>query len=184
VTANDADYVFIAFILSALPHGVIGLLVASFFAAALSSKAAELNALGTSTTIDIYRLLIKRNASDAQCLTVTRWFTVLWGIVAIMVALFAHLAENLIQAVNILGSIFYGVMLALFVVAFFIRRVGGTAIFWAALTTQLLIFFLYFNLSISYLWYPLIGCTACVVLSLILEALSGNAKKVVEEYGS
>ncbi len=176
-TANDADYVFITFILHQLPHGVIGLLVAAFFAAALSSKAAELNALGSSTTIDFYRHIIKRDAADAKCVAASRWFTALWGFVAIGFALYAHLAENLIQAVNILGSIFYGVMLGLFVVAFFIRSVGGTAVFWAALAAQTLIFVLYFNLTISYLWYPLIGCAACVLLSLIIQAALGATNK-------
>jgi solute:Na+ symporter, SSS family len=180
IKANDADYVFITFILHELPHGIIGLLMAAFFAAALSSKAAELNALGTSTSMDIYRL-IKRNTSDHDTLNVTKAFTALWGFVAIGFALCAHLAENLIQAVNILGSIFYGVMLALFLVAFFIKRVGGTAIFWAALTAQVLVFFLYFNLTISYLWYPLIGCAACVLFSLILQAaLSKNRDSIKE----
>jgi solute:Na+ symporter, SSS family len=182
--ANDADYVFVTFILQQLPHGVIGLLVAAFFAAALASKAAELNALGTSTTIDFYRRLIKHDISDAACLTATRWFTALWGLIAIGFALYVQLVENLIQAVNILGSIFYGVMLALFIVAFFIRRVGGTAIFWAAVVTQALVFFLFFTLSISYLWYPLIGCGACVALSLILQAALGNNQKAVKEYAS
>jgi Na+/proline symporter len=171
--ANDADYVFITFILRQLPHGVIGLLVAAFFAAALSSKAAELNALGSSTTIDFYRHLVKRDATDAQCVFASKCFTAFWGFVAIGFALSAHLAENLIQAVNILGSIFYGVMLGLFVVAFFVRRVGGTAVFWAALAAQILIFILYFNLTISYLWYPLIGCAACVIFSLILQLTLG-----------
>ncbi len=179
--ANDADYVFITFILRELPHGVIGLLIAAFFAAALSSKAAELNALATCTTIDFYRHIIKRDASDTNCLTATKWFTVVWGIVAISFALSARLAENLIQAVNILGSIFYGVMLGLFVVAFFIRRVGGTAIFWSALTAQALVFVLYFNLTISYLWYPLIGCTSCVVFSLLLQLALSNNQKIAKE---
>ena len=173
-TANDADYVFITFILHQLPHGVIGLLVAAFFAAALSSKAAELNALGSSTTIDFYRHIIRRDASDTKCVVASRWFTAFWGLVAIGFALFAHLAENLIQAVNILGSIFYGVMLGLFVVAFFIKHVGGTSVFWAAVAAQSLVFVLYFNLTISYLWYPLIGCTACVVFSLILQMILGG----------
>ncbi|MBV8377268.1 MAG: sodium:solute symporter [Verrucomicrobia bacterium] len=169
-TANDADYVFITFILSQLPHGVIGLLVAAFFAAALSSKAAELNALGSSTTVDFYRQIIKPNATDTQCVAASKCFTAFWGLFAIGFALYAHLVENLIQAVNILGSIFYGVMLGLFVVAFFLRRVGGTAVFWSAVASQTLIFFLYFNLTISYLWYPLIGCAACVIFSVALQA--------------
>jgi Na+/proline symporter len=172
--SNDADYVFITFILDYLPHGVIGLLVAAFFAAALSSKAAELNALGSTTTIDFYRHVFKREASDAHYVAASKWFTFLWGLVAIGFALFANLAENLIQAVNIVGSVFYGVVLALFLVAFFIRRVGGTAIFWAALAAQALVFILYFSLNISYLWYNFIGCAACVLFSVILQAAFGS----------
>jgi len=171
---NDADYVFITFILDYLPHGLIGLLVAAFFAAALSSKAAELNALGSTTTIDFYRHLVKREATDAHYVRMTKWFTLFWGLVALAFALFCHLAENLIQAVNIVGSIFYGVVLALFLVAFFIRHVSGTAVFWAALAAQTLVFVLYFSLSISYLWYNFIGCAACVGLSLLLQAILGN----------
>lgn len=177
VTANSADYVFITFILRELPHGAIGLLVAAFFAAALSSKAAELNALGTCTTIDFYRLLIKRDATDAECLFASKCFTAFWGVIAVFIALYAHLSENLIQAVNILGSIFYGVLLALFVVGFFLKRVGGTALFWSALISQTLVFVLYFSLSISYLWYPLIGCTACVLFSLFLQVFFGRNDK-------
>jgi Na+/proline symporter len=175
-TANDADYVFITFILQQLPHGVIGLLVAAFFAATFSSKAAELNALGSTTTIDFYRHLIRRAATDAECVRASKFFTAFWGIVAIGFALFAHLSENLIQAVNILGSIFYGVMLGLFVVAFFVRYVGGTAVFWGACAAQTLIFVLYASLTISYLWYPLIGCAACVIFSLFIQAALGSNK--------
>ena len=172
---NDSDYVFITFVLAHLPHGVIGLLVAAFFAAALSSKAAELNALGSTTTIDFYRHVLKRQATDAHYVAASKCFTLLWGLVALAFALFANLAENLIQAVNIVGSIFYGVMLALFLVAFFVRWVSGTAVFWAALASQTLVFVLYFSLSISYLWYNFIGCAACVLLSVLLQALLDSA---------
>jgi len=146
---------------------------AAFFAATFSSKAAELNALSSSTTIDFYRHLIRRDATDAACVKASKWFTAFWGVVAIGFALYAHLVENLIQAVNILGSIFYGVMLGLFVVAFFLRHVGGTAVFWAALAAQTLVFVLFRELSISYLWYPLIGCAACVALSCLLQLFLG-----------
>ena len=192
--ANNADYVFITFILQELPHGVIGLLVAAFFTAALSSKAAELNALGTSSTIDFYRLLSRGDVTDSDCVRVTKLFTAFWGVIAILIALFAHLSENLIQAVNILGSIFYGVLLALFVVAFFVRSVGGTALFWSALLTQALIFVLYCTLTISYLWYPLIGCAVCVLVSLIFQAVlpknqspnnqSPKNQSIIENFGS
>jgi Na+/proline symporter len=166
---SDADYVFITFILDYLPHGLIGLLVTAFFAAALSAKAAELNALATSTTIDWYRHVIRPEASDEQCLLASKCFTVMWGLVAITFALSAALAENLIQAVNIVGSIFYPVMLGLFLVGFFLRWIGGTAVFCGALLAQLLVIALYFSLNISYLWYNLIGCAACMIFSLLLQ---------------
>jgi Na+/proline symporter len=169
VKSNDYDYVFVTFILNHLPHGLIGLLIAAFFAAALQSKSAELNALGSTTTVDFYRHLLKREASDAHYVSVSRWFTFFWGLVAIAFALYASLAENLIQAINIIGSVFYGVFLALFLVAFFLKRIGGTAIFWAALAAQTLVLVLYYFLNISYLWYNLIGCAACVLLSLLIQ---------------
>ena len=177
VTSNDADYVFVTFVLDHLPHGLIGLLIAAFFAAALQSKSAELSALGSTTTVDFYRHLLKREASDAHYIIASKWFTLLWGLVALAFALLANLVENLIQAVNIVGSVFYGVVLALFMVAFFLKWVGGTAIFWAALVAQALVFILYFSLNISYLWYNFIGCAACVLLSLIIQAALGPKDK-------
>jgi Na+/proline symporter len=171
---KDSDYVFITFILDHLPHGVIGLLIAAFFAAALSSKAAELNALGSTTTVDFNRHIIKREAGDAHYVTASKCFTLLWGLVAVGFALFATLADNLIQAVNIVGSLFYGVVLGLFLVAFFFKRVGGTAVFWAALAAQVLVFVFHFSHTISYLWYNPIGCVACVVFSLCLQMVLGR----------
>jgi solute:Na+ symporter, SSS family len=168
---NENDYVFITFILKYLPHGLIGLLVAAFFAAALSSKAAELNALASTTTVDFYRHIIRREASDAHYLIASKSFLVLWGCIAIAFALFANLSENLIQAVNIIGSIFYGVVLGIFLVAFFLRFVKGTAVFYGAIASQLLVFVLYFSLSISYLWYNFIGCAICVALSVLIQTV-------------
>ncbi len=172
--ANDADFVFITFILRYLPHGLIGLLVAAFLAAALSSKAGELNALGSTTTVDIYRHALPRPMPDAHYVRASRWFTAGWGGVAIAFALFADLSENLIQAVNILGSIFYGVVLGLFLVAFFLRRVGGTAVFWGAVAAQALVFALYATQSISYLWYNVIGCAACMFFSGLIQTVLGG----------
>jgi SSS family solute:Na+ symporter len=169
---KDSDYVFITFILSALPHGAIGLLVAVMFAAALSSKAAELNALGTTTTIDLWRHVRPRETPDeARDVRVAKWFTALWGVFAVGFALFAGFAENLIEAINILGSIFYGVVLGIFLVAFFFRRVGGSAVFAAAVAAQTLVIVMFLSLNIGYLWYNLIGCAACVGLSLVLQAV-------------
>ncbi|MEO8481683.1 MAG: sodium:solute symporter [Acidobacteriota bacterium] len=170
-STNDSDYVFITFILQQLPHGLIGLLVAAFLAAALQSKAGELSALGATTTVDLYRHMARQDAGDDHHVTATRWFTALWGLVAMCFALFASMSENLIQAVNIVGSIFYGVALGLVLVAFFARRVQGTAVFWAAVGAQLLVFVLFSVLDISYLWYNVIGCAGCVVFSLVLQVL-------------
>ncbi|MFI5279796.1 MAG: sodium:solute symporter [Gemmatimonadales bacterium] len=168
---KDSDYVFITFILTQLPHGAVGLLVAVMFAAALSSKASELAALGTTTTIDLWRQLRPLAAADeARNVRVARRFTAMWGVVAVGFALFAGFAENLIEAINILGSIFYGVLLGLFVVAFFVRHVGGSAVFFAAVTAQVLVIAMYFSLNIGYLWYNLIGCAACIGVSVALQA--------------
>ena len=171
---KDSDYVFITFILTTLPHGAIGLLVAVMFAAALSSKAAELNALGTTTTMDLWRHVRPRETPDeARDVRVAKRFTALWGVVAVGFALFAGFAENLIEAINILGSIFYGVVLGIFLVAFFLRRVGGSAVFAAAVAAQTLVIVMFLSLNIGYLWYNLIGCAACVGLSLVLQAVLG-----------
>ncbi|HWX19790.1 MAG TPA: sodium:solute symporter [Candidatus Binatia bacterium] len=171
--AGDADYVFITFVLQHLPHGVIGLLIAAFFAAALSSKASELNALGSTTTVDFYRHVLKPGATQEHYVAASKWFTLFWGLVALGFALFANLADNLVQAANILGSLFYGVILGLFLVAFFLRRVGGSAVFWAGLAAEALVLVFHFTHLISYLWYNLIGCAACVLFSLLLQTLLG-----------
>jgi SSS family solute:Na+ symporter len=181
---SDADYVFITFILHYLPHGLIGLLIAAFFAAALSSKAAELNALGSTTTIDFYRHVINREATDAHYVIASKWFTFLWGLAAIAFALFASMTENLIQAANILGSLFYGVILGLFLVAFFLRWITGPAVFWGALAAQALVFGLHLSGRISYLWYNPIGCFACAGFSLLLQAVIGRKMELRETPGA
>jgi solute:Na+ symporter, SSS family len=178
---KDSDYVFIGFILEQVPHGAIGLLIAVMIAAALGSKAGELNALGTTTTIDLWRHFRPLAAHDeARNVRVAKWFTAFWGFVAIAFALFAGFAENLIEAINIIGSIFYGVVLGIFLVAFFVKKVGGTAVFWSAVAAQTAIFAMYLlrhrfpALDISYLWYNLIGCAGCVALSLGLQLALGQ----------
>lgn len=167
--SNDSDYVFITFVLEHLPHGVVGLLIAVIFCATMSATAATLNALGSTTAVDFYRPLIRPNAGDHHYVAATQLLTVAWGLVAIGVASFANLVENLIQAANILGSIFYGSILGLFLVAFFVRSVRGSAVFFAALLAQILVLVLFWTLSISYLWYNLIGCAAVLLFSVILQ---------------
>jgi len=175
---KDSDYVFITFIMSQLPHGVIGLLLAVMFASALSSKAGELNALGTTSTIDLWRHFRPLAAHDERRnVRAAKWFTALWGSFAIGFALFASFAENLIEALNIIASIFYGVVLGIFLVAFFLKHVRGTAVFYSALTAQALVIVMYFSLSISYLWYNVIGCASCIIFSLILQAVLGGGER-------
>jgi len=175
---KDSDFVFITFVLTQLPQGIVGLLIAVIFAAALSSVASELNALGSTTTIDLYRHVIQRDGSDTHYVKASKLFTMLWGGIAISFALFANMVENLIEAVNIVGSIFYGVVLGLFIVAFFIKRIGGTAVFLAAVAAQTLVITLFFTSTIGYLWFNLIGCGACVGFSLILQSLlPGSGKR-------
>ncbi len=166
---GDADYVFINFVLHYLPHGIIGLLIAVIFCAAMSSSASELNALGSTTVVDFYRPLLHPNASDAHYLLVSKLLTAAWGGVAISFALFANLVENLIQAINILGSIFYGSILGIFLVAFFLRFVRGSAVFVAAIISQALVLILFYSTEIGYLWYNVIGCVVVLIVSALLE---------------
>ncbi len=166
---GDADYVFISFVLNYLPHGIIGLLIAVIFCAAMSSSASELNALGSTTVVDFYRPLLHPNASDQHYLIASKLLTALWGGVAISFALFANLVENLIQAINILGSIFYGSILGIFLVAFFLRFVRGSAVFTAAITSQALVLVLFYTTKIGYLWYNVLGCVVVLSLSALFE---------------
>jgi len=144
----------------------------------LSSKAAELNALSSTTTIDIYRHLVKRD--DAHYYKASRLFTVFWGLVAIGFALFANLSENLIQAANIVGSIFYGVILGIFLAAFFFKRIKGTAIFSGAIVAQLIVFVSYFRLgeAVGYLWYNVIGCGLCLALAGGLQSILNRRQEL------
>ena len=166
---KDSDYVFITFILRYLPHGIIGLLVAVIFCAAMSSTAAELNALGSTTEVDFYRPLIRSDASELHYLIFAKVATAIWGVIAIGFALFANLVENLIEAVNILGSIFYGPILGLFVCAFFLRFVRGSAVFIGALIAQMIVVILYFQAELSYLWLNPIGVAVVVLSAIVLQ---------------
>ena len=167
--SKESDYVFITFILQQMPHGVVGLLIAVILCATMSAMAATLNALGSTTAIDFYRPLIRPNASDHHYVIAAQALTAAWGLIAIGVASFASLVENLLEAGNILGSVFYGSILGLFLTAFFIRRVTGSAVFFAALIAQMLVFILFATTNIGYLWYNLIGCAAVLILASILQ---------------
>jgi solute:Na+ symporter, SSS family len=167
--SKESDYVFITFILQQMPHGIVGLLIAVILCATMSATAATLNALGSTTAIDFYRPLIRPNASDHHYVVAAQALTAAWGLIAIGVASFASLVENLLEAGNILGSIFYGSILGLFLAAFFIRRVSGSAVFFAALFAQSLVFVLFATTNIGYLWYNFIGCAAVLIVAPILQ---------------
>ncbi len=171
VETNDRDYVFITFILDHLPKGLIGLLLAVILSAAMSSTAAELNALASTTTVDIYKRNVKAVGSDQHYLRMSRLFTLFWGLFAILFATFGTLFENLIQFVNIVGSIFYGTILGIFLVAFYIKFVGARAVFIAALIAEAIVIATFLYSDIGFLWYNLIGCAGVVILSLGLQIL-------------
>lgn len=168
---KDSDYVFLTFILNYLPAGIIGLLIAVIFSAAMSSTSGELNALASTTTVDFYKNIIKQDGSESHYLLTSKLLTAGWGMLAIAFAFLAHLSENLIEMVNILGSIFYGTILGIFLVAFFVKWVRGTAIFYAAIVSQIMVIVLFFSTSIGYLWYNLIGCMMAIAISIVLQSI-------------
>ncbi|MBK8602309.1 MAG: sodium:solute symporter [Saprospiraceae bacterium] len=178
---NDKDYVFISYVLSYLPVGMVGLLIAVIFSSSMSSKASELNALASTTVVDLYKRSIRRNKDDKHYLRATKFATVLWGLLAMAFAMFCSLFENLIQAVNIVGSLFYGAVLGVFAVAFFFKKIGGTAVFWAAILSEVVILTLYLLgekgiINIAFLWYNLIGCVLVIILGAILQGLIPQKK--------
>ncbi len=171
---NDRDYMFIRFILNQLPVGLIGLLLAVILSAAMSSTASEINALATITSIDLYGRNVKGKKDDAAMVRVTKWFTLAWGIVAIIIACFANLAENLIQLVNIIGSIFYGNVLGIFLLAFFFKRIKGNAVFVGALITQIIIIAGWWFNWMPYLWLNLFGCVLVILITNLIQGYTKN----------
>ena len=176
---NDKDYVFIHFILNNLPRGLIGLLLAVILSAAMSSTASELNALGSTTTIDLYRRN-NQGRSDKHYLMASKGFTMLWGIIAIGVACVANLFENLIELVNIIGSIFYGNVLGIFLLAFFFTYVKSRAVFIAAIITQGIIVYIWWIDLMPYLWLNVVGATLVIAIAFILQVVSLDKNKGLE----
>ena len=171
VETNDRDYMFITFILNNLPKGLIGLLLAVILSAAMSSTASEINALATITSIDLYKRNQPKEKDDRHYVRVTKLFTLMWGILAILVASFAYLAENLIQLVNIIGSIFYGNVLGIFLLAFFVKYTRGSAVFIAALITQVVVIIGWWFDWMPYLWLNLFGCALVMCIAVIIESI-------------
>ncbi|KGO86789.1 sodium:solute symporter [Flavobacterium rivuli WB 3.3-2 = DSM 21788] len=177
---NDKDYVFLYFILNFLPKGMIGLLLAVIISAAMSSSASGLNALASTTAIDIYKRNVKGEKSEKHFVNATKLFTLFWGIVAILFACVGTLFENLIQLVNIVGSIFYGTVLGIFLVAFYIKYVRAQAIFIGALISQCTIFYIYFFTDfIGFLWLNVIGAALTIILSSLIQLFLNQSKPAI-----
>ncbi|MGB3079235.1 MAG: sodium:solute symporter [Saprospiraceae bacterium] len=170
--SNDRDYLFIRFILDYLPKGIIGLLISMILAAGMSSTASELNALASTTTIDFYKRLIRKDASDKHFVYASKAFVLGWAVIAICFAYYGALFENLIQFVNIVGSIFYGTVLGIFLSAFYLKYVSGRSVFISALIAQAIVLYFFLKTDIGFLWYNVIGCGAVMIFSLIIEMLN------------
>lgn len=181
---NDKDYIFMNFVMNNLPVGIVGLLFAVIFSAAMSSTSSELNALGSTSVIDFYKRKIKQKASDKHYLHSSKLFTLAWGILAIIFASYLSLFENLIQAVNLIGSLFYPIVLGIFVVAFFFKYIKANAVFIAAIISQAAIILLhYLNvngqagfLTMGFLWYNAFGCVLVVVIGFIIQSGINQSK--------
>lgn len=176
---NDTNYIFLSFVTHFLPAGLVGLILAAILSASMSSSSAELNALASVTVIDIYKRLCKRNASDPHYLLVSKLATVFWGLYAISFAQFANHLGSLIEAVNIMGSLFYGTILGIFLIAFYFKNVRGHATFVAAIIAELSVLACYFFTEIPYLWFNVIGCVILISLANILNPLLKGKKLAI-----
>ena len=169
IETNDKDYIFINFILNNLPRGLIGLLLAVILSAAMSSTASELNALASTTAMDLYKRNVTTEKNDMHFVKASKWFTLGWGVLAILVACVANLFDNLIQLVNIIGSIFYGNILGIFLLAFFVKYVKSKATFVAAILTQTIIVFVWYMDYLPYLWLNVLGCGIVMAIAIVLQ---------------
>ncbi|MFX3625726.1 MAG: sodium:solute symporter [bacterium] len=166
---NDSNYVFLSFVTKYLPHGLVGLLIAIIFLAAMGSTASGLNSLASCFIVDFYKRFGNKTGSEKGYLNASRWATIAWGLFCMIVALYAGKLGNLIEAVNILGSLFYGVILGIFIVAFFVKRVSGTAVFYGAILGEIFIIISALTELTAYLWLNLIGCVLVVVFSVVIQ---------------
>ncbi|MFN0200505.1 MAG: sodium:solute symporter [Bacteroidia bacterium] len=166
---TEQNYMFLSFVMNYLPHGLIGLLIAVIFFASMSTTAAELNALASVSIVDIYQRVIAKDKSDAHYVFMSRLFTVIWAALAVSFAMFAHSASTLIEAINLMGSLFYGTILGIFLLVFFSKNLASNAVFLAAIISQILVFLIHLSDTFAYLWYNLIGCVVTVVLAYLLN---------------
>ncbi|MBS0029606.1 sodium:solute symporter [Chitinophaga sp. 22321] len=174
---NDTNYIFLHFVVNSLPKGLVGLLIAIIFLAAWGSIAAALNSLASTTVIDIYKRLYNGDASEDHYLRISKLWTLIWGVFCILVAQFAGSLGSLIEVVNILGSWFYGVILGIFLVAFYLKRVGGTATFWSAIISEIVVLVIYWTGTVSFLWLNAIGCLLVIALASGFQYFSPSLKQ-------
>jgi SSS family solute:Na+ symporter len=177
---NDTNYIFLSFVTQQLPVGIVGLLIAIIFLASMGSTASGLNSLASTTVVDFYKRIFKKEESDKQYLSASRWTTVAWGIFCVIVALYASKLGNLIEAVNILGSLFYGTILGIFLVAFYMKKISGTAVFYAAIVTEVFIGYAWIVNLMAFLWLNVIGCLLVMLLAYLIQFICNRAANVDE----
>lgn len=177
---SDTNFIFLSFVLKYLPAGLVGLLLATIFAASMSSTASELNALASTTVIDIYKRVMRKNRSDRHYLYISRMATLFWGFYAILLAESASRLGSLIEAVNIVGSLFYGTILGIFLVGFYFKYIRGTATFYAAILAEIIVLFTFFLTEISYLWYNVIGCLAVILFSTLIQMSTSKLSRYTQ----
>lgn len=177
---NDNNYIFLSFVNNTFPKGLIGLLIAVIFLASMGSTASAINSLASTSTVDIYKRFINKQSTTEQDLFWSRMFTLFWGIFSIAVALYASKLGNLLEAVNILGSLFYGTILGIFIVAFYMKKIGGKAVFYAAILSEVIIFIIWKMDVIAFLWLNVIGCLAVMILAYLMKKLDLKKSHSVE----
>ncbi|HLW50733.1 MAG TPA: sodium:solute symporter [Sphingobacteriaceae bacterium] len=177
---NDNNYIFLSFVTESFPKGLIGLLIAIVFMASMGATASAINSLASTTSIDIYKRFINKDGGERSYLSASRIFTLVWGIFCMIIALYANRLGNLLEAVNILGSLFYGTILGIFVVAFYVRRAGGRAVLWAAILTEIMVVTIWQLDIMAFLWLNLVGCAGVVLFSLLFQQLFGDKAKPIK----
>ena len=178
---NDTNYIFLNFVISFLPVGLIGLVLAAILSASMSSTSAELNALASTSVIDIYKRIFKKEGSDRHYLLISKMATIFWGVYAIGFAMFANKLGSLIEAVNILGSLFYGTILGIFLVAFYVKWVKGTPTFIAAILAEIVVLLCFFLTEMPFLWFNFIGCVLVVILAIALNPIFKSSHRMIQQ---
>lgn len=175
--SDDSNYVFLNFVIHYLPKGVIGLIIAVIFLASMGSTASGLSSLASTSVVDIYKRLIKKEEQSVDYVKASRWFTVAWGIFCMFIAFYAGKLGNLIEAVNILGSLFYGTILGIFVVAFYFKKINANATFWGAALAEIIVCMFYWLDITAFLWLNVIGCVLVVAFASILQSVFNNTQE-------